>query len=236
MLKIEQLQIIYENFGLDVENAGFSKGLNIVLGPNGGGKSSFMQGVVGYGQPDIEQRRIYWNSQPLEGVEAVISYLPQENPRFKIIVADYLTMTAGNVSHAAYSAAVENFDIAQLTGRSIEDLSGGEFKRVQCAQVSLENKPVIMIDEIEQGLDLKYQHEMMKWVRREGNHRTVITSMHDAALALTYADTITLMKNGRITGPMPPWAVTSEMLSACYGLPLKIESRSGIALVYHSGL
>ncbi|MFC3418870.1 ATP-binding cassette domain-containing protein [Salinicoccus hispanicus] len=236
MLKVEQLKIAYENFRIDVENALFSEGLNIILGPNGGGKSSFMSGVIGYDQLDIELREIYWNNQPLGRVHNIISYLPQENPRFKITVADYLVMTTGNVSTDAYSTAVEHFNIAQLTGRSIEALSGGEFKRVQCAQVSLENKPVIMIDEMEQGLDLKYQHEMMKWVKGEGGHRTVIASMHDAALALTYADTITLVKGGRITGPMPPGAVTPEMLSACYGLPLEIESRAGSTLVYHRQL
>ncbi|GAB3058059.1 ATP-binding cassette domain-containing protein [Salinicoccus sesuvii] len=236
MLKIEQLRIAYEKFGVEIEGATFSGGLNIVLGPNGGGKSTLMRGIIGYDEPGIKVRRIYWDDDPLNGVQDTISYLPQENPRFKISVADYLTMTSERVSGSAYSAAVERFDISHLTNQSIENLSGGEFKRVQCAQLSIEEKPVIMIDEIEQGLDLKYQHEMMQWLRREAPFRTIITSMHDASLALTYADTITLVRGGRITGPMSPSAVTSEMLSVCYDLPLEVERRSGSALVYHRRL
>lgn len=234
MLKIEQLQISYETFGLEIEEIEFPQGVNVVLGPNGGGKSSFMKGVIGYGHETLSKRSIQFRGEPLERVEGIISYLPQENPRFRVLVREYLTMTSGSVPKRVFDETVMHFALEGLLGHSIESLSGGEFKRVQCAQVALEDKPVIMLDEMEQGLDMNYQHEMMDWICREGEAKVIVASMHDASLALTYADTITLVKDGRAEGPMPSDSVTSEMLSACYGLPLTVRRQEGVALVYRN--
>ncbi|WP_342387705.1 ABC transporter ATP-binding protein [Salinicoccus bachuensis] len=236
MLKIEQLQISYETFVLDLEEIEFPQGMNVILGPNGGGKSSLMKGVIGYGHEGLDRRKIQFGGHPLGKVEGVISYLPQENPRFRIRVGEYLTMTSGSVPERVLDEAVRHFELEPLLGQSIENLSGGEFKRVQCAQVALENKPVIMVDEMEQGLDMNYQHGMMKWLGSEAEGKVVVASMHDAALAMTYADTITLIKDGRAQGPMPSAAVTAEMLSGCYGLPLTVRRQEGVVLVYHNRL
>lgn len=234
MLKIEHLQISYEKFGLHVEEIEFHQGMNIILGPNGGGKSSLMKGIIGYGHETLNKRSIQFRGEPLERVEGIISYLPQENPRFRVLVHEYLTMTSGSVSKRVFDETVMHFALECLLGHSIESLSGGEFKRVQCAQIALEDKPVIMLDEMEQGLDMNYQHEMMDWICREGEGKVIVASMHDASLALTYADTITLVKDGRAEGPMPSASVTSEMLSACYGLPLTVRRQEGVALVYRN--
>lgn len=234
MLKIEQLQISYETFGLEIEEIEFPQGVNVVLGPNGGGKSSLMKGIIGYGHETLSKRSIQFGGEPLERVEGIISYLPQENPRFRVLVREYLTMTSGSVSKRIFDETVMHFALECLLEHSIESLSGGEFKRVQCAQIALEDKPVIMLDEMEQGLDMNYQHEMMDWICREGEGKVTVASMHDASLALTYADTITLVKDGRAEGPMPSASVTAEMLSACYGLPLTVRRQEGVALVYRN--
>ena len=238
MLKIDHLETMQRNFSLDIENVTFHRGVNIILGPNGGGKSTLLKGMLGYGGSHILSREIAYHGSALGDISDIISFLPQENPRFRIRVEEYLIMTAaaGKVAEERVAEIIRRFHIGHLLGRSIEELSGGEFKRVQCAQIALEDKPIIMIDEIEQGLDLFHQHEMMKWLTREGQKKIVITTMHEAQLAMTYGDTITLLQAGHAEGPLPAAQVTSGQLSECYNIRLTMERHKNAVSIYHTPL
>lgn len=238
MLRIERLELNYGKFYIYAENLNFQQGLHAVLGPNGSGKSSLMKGILGYGDNAIKTRDIYYRGVRTDSTDSFLSYLPQSNPVFRISVEEYISMTTGlSNKECPGQQMIERFNLEHLAGQSIEELSGGEFRRVQCAQIAMEQKEIIMLDEVEQGLDLKYQHQILKWMKDEADEKIVLANMHDAALAMTYADTVTMIKDGQVVArEIRPDAVTSEMLSDCYSIPLTIEKKQGSFAVFHTPL
>lgn len=237
MLMIEKLKLDYGKFQLDAEKLEFGKGLHIVLGPNGGGKSTMMRGILGYGGDSIKARDIYYEGSRTGMNNRLFSYLPQNNPVFRIGVEAYIRLTTDYDDGNLYNHLIKLFELEQLKDKTIEELSGGEFKRVQCAQIAMEQKGVIMLDEVEQGLDLKYQHQILKWMKKEADKKAVIANMHDAALAMTYADTVTMVKEGRvIAAAIRPDAITGDMLSECYSISLTMEKRRNSIAVFHNTL
>lgn len=237
MLTIEMLKLDYGKFRMNIEDLSFGKGLHAVLGPNGSGKSSLMRAILGYSDDSIKMRDIYYRGSKVGTTHQFLSYLPQDSPVFRITADEYINMTADHQNEDLYQSLIETFELENFTDRTIEVLSGGEFKRVQCAQIAMEQKNIMMLDEVEQGLDLKYQHQILKWMKAEADKKTIIANMHDAALAMTYADTVTMIKDGRvIASGIGPDRVTSEMLSDCYSIPLTIERRKDSFVVFHNTL
>lgn len=237
MLDIKEIEMNYGEFKLSVDQLGFKHGLHVILGANGSGKSTLLKGIVGYGGKDLRKHEVYWKDFRTTTTASIISYLPQTNPVFNIRVEDYIELTTREPNKKQKNDLVKYFNIENLMEQSVESLSGGELKRVQCAQVALEKKDIMMFDEMEQGLDLKYQHHILNWMKEAGNQKTVIASMHDAALAMTYADGVILMKDGEvIAGIKSPADITSEMLSECYDIPLDIERINNQTVIFNREL
>ncbi|WP_017549632.1 ABC transporter ATP-binding protein [Salinicoccus carnicancri] len=237
MLIIDTLEMDYGKFQMKVENMHFGEGLHVILGPNGSGKSSMMRGIIGYGGKEMKRRAVCYEGERVLKTHRFLSYLPQNTPRFRLSVGQYISLTADAGNRSLQDSLLERFDLHSLSENTVEELSGGEFKRVQCAQVAMEQKAVLLLDEVEQGLDLKYQHRILKWMKGEAAKKTVIANMHDVPLAMTYADTMTMMRDGKVlVQGVSPEDVTSEMLSDCYSIPLTVERREGRPWVFHDAL
>lgn len=191
MLQISQLNIQLPIFSIELKDAVFDHGLHIIIGPNGAGKTALLHGIIGFNEL-IKSRTVLMDNYKIDDMSDVLSFIPQDNPRFGISVSDYIRMTNDNnpIDSAAY------FDVGHLLDQSITTLSGGEFKRVLCAQVKNEGKPIIIADEIEAHLDINHKYMIMDWLKEEAKHKTVIASIHDLNLAMTYADTLTIMRDG----------------------------------------
>lgn len=228
MLKINQLHIQLPNMSIELSNKTFEPGLHIIIGPNGAGKTTLLHGIIGYSEL-IKSRDVHYNQQQLVNTSEIISFIPQENPKFGINVSDYLHLTA-QMNDA--DASIERFNLAPYLNQPITTLSGGEFKRVICAQVHHENKPVIIADEIEAHLDINQKYMVMDWLKEEAKTKTVIASVHDLSLAMTYADTVILMKSGEIVHHSEDKTkLSSEALSQAFDTVLKIVEVEGSTIV-----
>lgn len=229
MLFIKKLGIYYGSFSAQAENIEFEPGIHVLLGENGSGKSSVLTGITGYNTHVITVRELELNNEPVDKTAAYISYLPQQNIPFQITVEDFIKMTAEIIpSQKDVRQTLQKFGLEKFQYSSADSLSGGEFKRALCAQLHLENKPVMMFDEIEQGLDINYQHLVMKWLKDLSRHKVIIMAMHDLNLALRYADTVTCMKTGTLTEvKVPVKEVTERMLADTFSREMKIIHYEG---------
>lgn len=227
MLQINQLHIELPVFTIELNNAVFEKGLHIIIGPNGAGKTALLEGIIGFSSY-IKSRTMYMGGQPLNNTRDVLSFIPQDNPKFGISTRDYIRLT--NDKDPAKSAAY--FDASHILEQSITTLSGGEFKRVVCAQVKNENKTVIIADEIEAHLDINHKYVVMDWLREEAKEKIVIATIHDLNLAMTYADTLTVMAGGMFLATAAPVdTVDDALLSQAFNSNIQLINIEGQTVV-----
>lgn len=233
MLHLKTLNVDYGNFKISIDNMTLNKGIHVLVGENGSGKSSVLTSIVGYNTPSITAREINIENMKVDRTSDYISYLPQQNMPFQMMVIDFIQMTADKrLKSEEINKTLAYFKLVDYKHTPIEMLSGGEFKRALCAQIHLEDKQILMFDEIEQGLDVNYQHLVMGWLKELSQHKTIVLAMHDLNLAFNYADTITCMQKGTLTEVKVPLnQVTPTMLSKTFSRDMDIVDYRGRKII-----
>jgi iron complex transport system ATP-binding protein len=95
---------------------------------------------------------------------------------------------------------LEAVNLLDERDREITQLSGGQLQRVFLARTLAQEPELILLDEPTNHLDLKYQVELVAYLKQwatEGN-RAVIGVMHDINLALHLSDYMMVMKDGSV--------------------------------------
>ena len=133
-----------------------------VIGINGTGKSTLLKIIAGVETPD--------EGEYIKGSNVVINYLSQ-NPDFPkgITIYDYI-INANKDSHDNHSVEGDaktilnrlGFDDFNLT---VDNLSGGQKKRVALASVLLSKNEVLILDEPTNHLDNKMTEWLEDWLR-----------------------------------------------------------------------
>jgi zinc/manganese transport system ATP-binding protein len=190
-----------------------------LLGPNGGGKSTLLKGIVG-------QLRPLSGRIELAGVERRrIAYLPQQREldlRFPITVGDlaalglwHRTGPFGGLGRAARQDLTEALAAVGLSGferRAIGSLSGGQLQRVLFARVLLQDAPLILLDEPFTAIDARTTADLIALVRRwHGESRTVVAVLHDLELARSHFPQALLLAREPVA-----WGPTAEVSSAAH--------------------
>lgn len=121
---------------------------------------------------------------------------------------------------------LDEMRLGPLADRPIDELSGGEFRRVLVAQALAQEPSVLLFDEPVQQLDLLHQLEVMDFARsfaRRGGTAGVVV-LHDLGLAARYCDTIALLLRGRILASgRPEDVLTAENVRTAYGVDAAVE-------------
>jgi iron complex transport system ATP-binding protein len=126
----------------------------------------------------------------------------------------------------AVAEAMARCDVADLAGRGIDTLSGGEWQRVRLARALAQEPRVLVLDEPTTSLDVRHEMELFELVRRlvdGGLAGLVIT--HHINLAARYSDRMLLLSGGRVAGEGAPRDVLrEETLRAVFGWPLAVTT------------
>jgi iron complex transport system ATP-binding protein len=209
-----------------------------VVGPNGSGKTTLVRVISGLLRPErgevaVDGRSLArWRRAELAGVLAVV---PQgETVTFPLRVDETVMLgryarlgplaAPGAADHVAVREALARCDVAELAGRTIDTLSGGEWQRVRLARALAQDPRVLILDEPTTSLDIRHEMELFELVRRlvdAGLAGLVIT--HHMNLAARYADRILLLSEGRVAGEGHPAEVLREAtLRAVFDWPLAV--------------
>lgn len=224
-----------------------------VLGPNGVGKSTLLQVILGLlpvssgrvevlGQPAgranarigyLPQRRAFDAATPVRGIDVVRLGLDGDRWGVPLPFADRLT-AAGRARAHRVRDAIELVGASGYAARPIGQCSGGEQQRLLIAQALIREPELLLLDEPLDSLDVTNQASVSALIqdvcRRLGI--AVLLVAHDVNPILPYLDKVLyLAHGGALMGP-PDEVITADTLSMLYGTPIDVlHDRSGRLVV-----
>jgi zinc/manganese transport system ATP-binding protein len=187
-----------------------------VIGPNGAGKSTLFKGIAGLLAP------LSGTIDRGVGVRD-IAYLPQIadiDRSFPINVYDLIAMglwrrvgpfgAIGAAERERIDGAIATVGLTGFERRPIAALSGGQMQRVLFARLSLQDSPLVVLDEPFNAIDDRTVTDLIALVHRwHGERRTVLAAVHDLSLVHRHFPQVLLMAREPVA-----WGETSQVLTA----------------------
>ncbi|UFW90562.1 ABC transporter ATP-binding protein [Bradyrhizobium barranii] len=182
--------------------------LLVLLGPSGCGKSTTLRLIAGLEEADAGTIAIGGvDVTRLSPAERNISMVFQSYALFPhLSVAENIIfgLRVRRVSRAERDARLRRVadivGLAHLLDRKPSQLSGGQRQRVALGRAIIAEARVCLMDEPLSNLDAKLRHEMRTEIRalQQRLGMTMVYVTHDQTEAMTMADRVVLMRDGRI--------------------------------------
>lgn len=186
----------------------------VLLGSSGCGKSTLLNCIAGLlelsdGQIFINNRNVTW----LEPAERGIGMVFQSYALYpRMSVEQNLSFGLRNSGmpkdevNTRVAKAAEILQIQNLLPRRPGALSGGQRQRVAIGRALVREVDVFLFDEPLSNLDAKLRADLRVEIKKlhQQLKNTMIYVTHDQIEAMTLADRIAIMKNGKIMQLSPP--------------------------------
>ena len=178
--------LILENVSLTIQEGDFIG----IFGPNGGGKTTLLQLIMGFLHPN-QGNIILWGSTPQKN-SPLIGYVPQItrfDKEFPITVEEVVQMGClsklslwGTLPpHLKQSAldSLEKVGMASFKNHSFGQLSGGQAQRVLIARALVSNPKLLILDEPTASVDPKAEEEILQILTDLKGSMTILMVTHD---------------------------------------------------------
>ncbi len=216
-----------------------------IVGPNGSGKTTILRlldGIV----PPLSGEVLLCGERSLsrmrrKEIARHIAMVPQNGGlyHYQTVFQFAIQGRSPHLSLLAFESsederiALEVLEMTQLTrylSSRVSEISGGEKQRLLLARALAQQTEILLLDEFTANLDINYQVELMRLVRRitrEKNLATLVVS-HEINLLGTFCDRILLMSHGKIRyqGSVQE-VLTQEHLKQIFGLDFSVRRLSG---------
>ncbi len=189
---------------LDIPEGEFA----VLVGPSGCGKSTMLRTIAGLEEPDA-------GTIEIDG--EIVNDLPPRSRDVAMVFQNYALypymkvfdniafglrarkFPAGEIKERVQAAAA-TLNISGLLGRLPRQLSGGERQRVAIGRAIVRDARLFLFDEPLSNLDAQLREEMRLEIKELHQRlgKTMIYVTHDQIEAMTLADRIVLLNNGRI--------------------------------------
>ncbi|MET0910895.1 MAG: ABC transporter ATP-binding protein [Ilumatobacteraceae bacterium] len=204
---------------VDVDLDVASGTLLAILGPSGCGKTTLLRIIAGFDQPDdgtvtLGDRQVSSPTTSVPPHRRQVGIVPQEGGLFPHLdvhanIAFGLRDLDRSARRRRVAELLELVDLADLGARRPHELSGGQQQRVALARALAPDPQMIMLDEPFAALDTSLRSTLRDDVKdvlaRAGTTAIIVT--HDQTEALAMADTVAVMRAGRVVQVDEPTAI-----------------------------
>ncbi|MBN1821204.1 MAG: ATP-binding cassette domain-containing protein [Prolixibacteraceae bacterium] len=230
--------VVLENVNLQV----FEKDFIGIIGPNGGGKTTLLKGILGLLKPVKGSvsypGKIYSTHKPF-------GYLPQVkhiDKKFPITVIDVVRSGAvmkRNLFHGRNEEKekalqlLNEMGVADIQNKAIGELSGGQMQRVFLCRALISEPEVLILDEPDTFVDNRFEGELYEKLKILNERVAIILVSHDLGTISTYVKTIACIN--REFHYHRSNKISTEQLKA-YNCPIQIITHGEVphtVLKYH---
>jgi len=182
--------------------------LTVLLGPSGCGKSTLLRLISGLETPTSGRIKIggrYVENQPagarnLSMVFQSYALFPHLSVADNILFGLQVRKIDQGEQRAQLARVADMMGLTLQLGRKPSQLSGGQQQRVALARAVISGRQICLMDEPLSNLDAELRQEMRQEIRnlQQNLGLTMIYVTHDQVEAITMADQVVLLSNGRI--------------------------------------
>ena len=220
----------------------------VVLGPNGAGKTSLLRIAALYQHPTSGTVDVLGQRLGRCDVRALRERIAFSSPALAArlepsMTAAQVVMTARYAALAPWwhqytpedeqraVALLDRFRCGALAEHRLPTLSAGERQRVLLARTLMTDPGMVLFDEPTAGLDVGGREELVNdlaaWARDPDRPPLVLVTHHLEEIPPAFTHAL-VVAGGRVAavGPLTE-VVTSDILSAAFDLPLKVDHADG---------
>lgn len=229
MITVQQLTVLYDQvqalWDICIDEIPSSQIVGII-GPNGGGKSTFLKALMGLIRP--VSGKVCFSK---ESKSKNLAYVPQrESVDWDFPITAFELVLMGRYGQLglfqrprkadieAAEEALERVQMSSFRDRQIRELSGGQQQRLFLARALMQNADVYLLDEPFSGIDVsteKILMDLLKGLSESG--KTILIVHHDLATVKDYFSWLILLNTRLIAAGPTKEVFHKENLVQCYG-------------------
>jgi zinc/manganese transport system ATP-binding protein len=238
-------RVVWSDANFDIQRGEFVA----VIGPNGAGKTTLFRLLLGLLRPTGGSLNVF-GAPPRRG-NPKIGYVPQSHVVDKDTNVEAVQLVrlgyAGNrwipnltpgrfrAEREATEEALRSVGATDLAKKSLGAMSGGELQRIFLAEALTGRPEILLLDEPLASLDLRRARELVDVVSDLVRTRDVATLLvaHDINPLIRRLDKVIYIANGRVATGLPEEVLTTDSLTALYGVPVEVlrDSRGNLVIV-----
>lgn len=173
-----------------------------ILGPNGGGKTTFLRLVLGLLKPQKGTIKV---------TDKNISYISQttamSDSNFPATVKEVVKLGLTKNKPTIFSLKKDNqrvnevlkeLNLFEIRNKLVSELSGGQFQRVKLANALVNNPSLLILDEPDAGMDEESHDNLIHIINELHEKKINILFVSHHPHDLESADKIYFIENGKI--------------------------------------
>lgn len=210
-----ELNSIHKSFGTqraleDISLSVPTGSRTVIVGPSGSGKTTLLRMIAGFEFPDsgslwLNGQVLVDSTHSVPAHQRLIGYVPQDGALFPhMTVSANIGFGLADKGPARQERIAELMDSVALDStmakRWPHELSGGQQQRVALARALAQQPRLMLLDEPFSALDTGLRAAMRKMVARllaDAGVTTILVT-HDQSEALSFADQLAVMRQGRL--------------------------------------
>ena len=223
-----KLNDIHKSFSLNKALDGLSFEVNSgeiygLLGANGAGKSTTMNLLLGFLQPDSGSIEVFDSQNDLNNKKPKIGYIPENVNLYPYLSGienlDYFCKIAGlkykneELKNLLFDCGLES----NVHNKATSDYSKGMRQKVGIAIALAKNASIYLLDEPASGLDPLASNELSEMLKNLASKgATILMASHDIFRVRETCNKIGILKRGQLVNEILSKDVSSNQLESIY--------------------